>query len=55
MTLTIREIRKPSELRSVPGLEVERMPALIVAGEQVSAGRIVTVREVEEYIDELEG
>ena len=52
--LMTHEIRSPSELRGVPGLEVEKMPAVLINGEQVSAGRILTIRDVREYIDELE-
>ena len=51
--LRVTEIRRPSELRDVPGLEVEKMPAVLIDGEQVSAGRILTIRDVQEYVDEL--
>lgn len=54
LRLEVREVSKPSELRSVPGLEVEKMPAVLVAGDQVSAGRILTIRDIREYIDEFD-
>jgi hypothetical protein len=38
----------------VPGLEVEKMPAVLVNDEQVSAGRILTIRDIRECIDELD-
>lgn len=52
--LRVHEIRHPSELRSVAGLEVEKMPAVLVGGEQVSAGRILTIRDIQRYVDEYE-
>ncbi len=54
LSLHVREIRHPSELRDVPGLEVEKMPAVLVNDEQVSAGRILTIRDIREFIDELD-
>ena len=36
------EIGHPSEDWSVPGLEVEKMPAVIIDGEQIAAGTIVS-------------
>jgi hypothetical protein len=54
LEVVVREIRHPRELREVPGLEVERMPALLVQGEQVSAGRILTIRDIREYVHELD-
>ena len=54
LSLRVREIRHPSELRDVAGLEVEKMPAVLVNDEQVSAGRILTIRDIRECIDELD-
>lgn len=54
LELVVHEVRHPSELRGVPGLEVEKMPAVILEGEQVSAGRIITIRDIKEYLRELD-
>jgi hypothetical protein len=54
LRLSIREIHHPSQLRSVEGLEVEKMPAVLLGGEQVCAGRILTIRDIREYVDELD-
>jgi hypothetical protein len=39
-------IEHPRELTSFPDVEVERMPLLIVDGEQVSAGSFLTPRQI---------
>jgi hypothetical protein len=39
-------VEHPSELTSFPEVEVERMPLLIVDGEQVSAGSFLTPRQI---------
>lgn len=53
ITVAFHEVRHPREMREVPGLEVEQLPALIINGEQMSAGRILTIRDIEEYINEF--
>jgi hypothetical protein len=39
-------IEHPSELKLFPEVEVERMPLLIIDGEQVSAGSFLTPRQI---------
>lgn len=40
----------PQEIEAVPNLEVERFPALLVNGEQITAGSIITPRDLEEIV-----
>ncbi|MFW5684595.1 MAG: thioredoxin family protein [Spirochaetota bacterium] len=54
ITVELHEVRHPTELRRVAGLEVEKLPAVLINGEQVTAGRIVTTRDVKEYLNELD-
>jgi len=51
-TYEVVEISHPSQLRSVQGLEVEDLPALILDGVQRTAGTIVTPRQLEAMLDE---
>ncbi len=46
-------LEHPGEAAGVEGLEVERYPALIINGEQVSAGSLLTVRQLNEMIDSI--
>ncbi len=45
-----RMLERPGEAASVSGLEVERFPALLIDGEQVTAGTIPNRRELERGI-----
>lgn len=47
VNVEVVELKHPSEVYSVEGLEVEKFPALIINGEQISAGSIVTLRQLE--------
>jgi hypothetical protein len=45
-----RVLESPKEARSVEGLEIERFPALLLNGEQLTAGSIPNRRELERTI-----
>ncbi len=44
------EIKKLEDLHSIKGLEVEKFPAIIIDGEQISAGTIPDIGEIEKII-----
>ena len=44
------EIGHPSEARLVPGLEVESFPAVLLDGEQITAGNLLSPRLLERYL-----
>lgn len=44
------EIEQLTDLHSIEGLEVEKFPAIIIAGEQISAGTIPNMKEIEKII-----
>lgn len=48
--LVDRKLPSLRDAHLVPGLEVEKLPAVIVNGEQVTAGNIMTYRDLREYI-----
>ena len=39
-------VKHPRDLRGVNGLEVERLPAVLIDGEQISAGNIMHRRQL---------
>jgi len=39
-------INHPSELKKIAGVEVEKLPLLLIDGEQVSAGNFITPRQI---------
>jgi len=43
-------LNHPRELKTVDGLEVERLPAVLIDGEQVSAGNVLHKRQLMEYL-----
>ena len=49
-TFEIVEIGHPSEVWSVPGLEVEHLPAVILDGEQIAAGNIVSPKLILQFL-----
>lgn len=52
VAVSIVELKHPNEIKTVEGLEVEKFPALMIDGVQVSAGNIVTVRQLESMVTE---
>jgi len=44
------EIKGPKDLHQIEGLEVEKFPAIIIEGEQVSAGTVPDIRLLEKII-----
>lgn len=51
-TYEIFEVGAPSELAGIEGLEVEKLPALILDGVQRTAGSLLTPRQLEHMLDE---
>lgn len=49
---TVEELRRPSECAGVAGLEVEKLPAVIIDGEQVTAGGLLHKRQLIKMIEE---
>ncbi len=49
-TWEVVEIGHPREVWAVPGLEVEQLPAVILDGEQISAGNIVSPRLIAQIL-----
>ena len=45
-----RKLPSLRDAQLVPGLEVEKLPAVIVNGEQVTARNIMTYRDLRNYI-----
>lgn len=39
-------IERMSELRSIPGVEVEKLPLILIDGEQVTAGGFITPKQL---------
>ena len=48
----VETLSHPRELAGVEGLEVEKLPALIIGDEQVTAGGILHRRQLAKLIDE---
>lgn len=44
-------VGSPQDIEAVSNLEVERFPALFVNDEQVTAGSIITPRELEQIVE----
>jgi len=44
-------LNRPNELHEVEGLEVEKLPAIIIDGEQVTAGSLIHRQRLEQLID----
>ena len=44
-------LNHPKEIYTVEGLEVEKLPAIIINGEQVTAGSLIHRRKLEQFID----
>lgn len=44
-------VDSPREIAGVPNLEVERFPALILEGEQITAGSIITPRDLRRLVE----
>ncbi len=53
-TYEIVEVGDPSDLADVPGLEVEKLPALILDGVQRTAGSILAPRQLDRMLDEAD-
>ena len=49
-TYEVVEINHPREVWSVPGLEVEHLPAVILDGEQIAAGNIISPRLIAQIL-----
>ncbi len=49
--ITLR-LDHPDKLKTVPGLEVEKLPAILVDGEQITAGSLPRRKELAEIIKE---
>jgi len=45
------EIGNPREMPSIEGLEVEKFPAIILNGEQITAGTVLPARRLMEILD----
>lgn len=44
------EVKNLRDLYSIKGLEVEKFPAIIINGEQITAGNIPDIKELEKII-----
>lgn len=44
----------PRELAGVEGLEVEKLPAVLINGEQISAGSVLAPRQVMKILEDFE-
>lgn len=44
-------LNHPQEIYNVEGLEVEKLPLVIIGGEQVTAGSLIHRRKLEQFID----
>jgi len=51
VTFELVEIDHPSELAKIPGIEVEKLPAILINEEQISAGSIVPGRKLAEWME----
>ncbi|MDR3552957.1 MAG: hypothetical protein P4L75_07520 [Clostridia bacterium] len=49
------QITHPRRLKTVAGLEVEKLPAVIVDGEQLTAGSVLPPRRLLAFLEELRG
>ena len=47
------ELADVREAPRIPGIEVERFPSLLLNGEQISAGSMVTPRDLNEMMERL--
>ena len=44
-------LERPEELCKIPGLVMEKLPAVIINDEQVSCGNVLHRRQLKEYIE----
>jgi len=51
VTFELVEIEHPSALAKVSGVEVEKLPAILINDEQISAGSIVPGRRLMEWME----
>ena len=49
--LVIEELRHPKECADIDGLEVEKLPAVLIDGEQVTAGGLLHRRQLIKMIE----
>ncbi len=46
-------LNHPNEIKQTPGMEVEKLPAIIIDGEQFTAGSLPRQRDLEAYIQTM--
>jgi len=47
-----RYLSHPKEITSVPGIEVEKLPLLLLDGEQITAGNLISSKTLMKMIEE---
>ncbi len=52
-TWEIVEIGHPREVWQIEGFEVEKLPAILIDDEQISAGNIISPRQLAKFLDKL--
>jgi hypothetical protein len=48
---SVVKLERPEDLYKIPGLVIEKLPAVIIDDEQVSCGSILHKRQLKEYIE----